>query len=737
MSRTPREPMRDHSMQSFEMRDTPTGYHSPLEQPHISRSDNLDSTYDSSSLSPQFKRKPVARLTSFASSEPGDYGLGGENRASTSKQSLLRKASAALPGSQYHWILEICAVILSILALAAIAILLPLYNNKPLSTWSFQYSFNTVVSILGATSRATLAFAVSACISQGKWNWFRRRDDTIMVFDRFEEASRGPWGGVRLLWWSRLRHWMALGALSTVVLVGFEPFLQAIITFEGKQVSVADPISKATIGKSSKLDIGSFSAITGAATGISTPDGTLMRLSMLSKYDFGALASIWSGFSTLGSVEAQTPSFSCSSGNCTWTPYASLAVCSACNDISQHIIKSTGKTNVSVGAEDDTLTMVNYVASFSPIAVPSINTTYTRYDIKELKMNISNIDSAGLAAIRGKDLGFTNTELTAKATSQPSETLSFQDFKTLIVSFAMIAANQEFRENGQHWEDSSVSAQECALYFCTNIYQSDIVQGDLRETILGTHTDRNLDSFLAKDPQYAASSKWYNANTSYTLYHGKTDMNRTDLQMFISKEHYHTSTGLDVGQDLKFNISQNAAESITGLFMNEFARRASPLATKQLVYPAVGTVGTTSQPHVIDSLGTSKNLTATFETVAASMSKYIRDLSLETEPNEGETQNWIVFIRVEWGFLSLPIAALLGGCLFCLLSIVETKRLGLPAWRGSSLAGLAHGLDKQSREQLREADGLSQMDEHAKLYKVRFVDSDLGPELKLSHAQAQ
>ncbi|KAH0430437.1 hypothetical protein CcaCcLH18_07817 [Colletotrichum camelliae] len=694
-------------MQSFEMRDSPSGYHPPLEQPHISSSINLDDTYDSSSLSPQFKRKPVPRLTSFASSEPGDYGLGSENRASTSKQSLLRKASAALPGSQYHWILEICAVILSILALAAIAILLPLYNNKPLSTWSFQYSFNTVVSILGATSRATLAFAVSACISQGKWNWFRRRDDTIMVFDRFEEASRGPWGGIRLLWWSRLRHWMALGALSTVVLVGFEPFLQAIITFEGKEVSVSDPISKATIGKSSKLDIGSFYAITGAATGTGTPDGTLMRLSMRSKYDFGALASIWSGFSTLGSAEAQTPSFSCSSGN-------------------------SGKTNVTEAAEDNTLTMVSFVSSSYPIAVPSVNTTYTRYDVKELNMNISNIDSAGLAAIQRYNLGFTSTEVTAKATSQPSETLSFQDFKTLIVSFAMMGANQDFRENGQPWEDSSVSAQECALYFCTNIYKSDIVQGDLRETILGTYTDRNLDSFVAKDPQYAASSKWDNANSNYTLNHDDMDMNRTDLQMFISKEHYHTSTGLDIEQDLKFNISQNAAESITGLFMNEFARRASPLATKQLVYPIGG-----SQPHVIDSLGTSKNLTATFETVAASMSKYIRDLSLETEPNEGETQNWIVFIRVEWGFLSLPIAALLGGCLFCLLSIVETKRLGLPAWRGSSLAGLAHGLDKQSREQLREADGLSQMDEHAKLYKVRFVDSDLGPELKLSHAQAQ
>ncbi|KAK2050380.1 hypothetical protein LZ31DRAFT_143641 [Colletotrichum somersetense] len=546
-------------------------------------------------------------------------------------------------------------------------------------------------------------------------------------FRRGEQGALG-WFKVALVVKTE-ESWIALGALATVVLVGFEPFLQAIISFEGKEVPIADPTPKATIGKSSKLDIGSFYAISGAALAIQVPDGALTGFTMTSDYDVGIFGAIWSGFSRLSSAEAQTPSFKCSSGNCTWTPYASLSVCSACNDISEDLVKSRGTTNVSLDAQDDSLTVVGYLAPYYPIMVPDINTTYTRYDIRELNMNISNIDSAGLEAIRLKGLGFTNTEVVAKATSQPLETLSFRDSRSLIVSFAIIEASKEFRENRQPWEDSSVSAQECALYFCTNIYQTDIVQGNLRETILGTYTHRNLDSFLAMDPEQAIESKWYNTNTSYSLNYNEMDMNRTDLQLFISKEDYHTSTGLEAEQNLQFNITQNAAGSITGLFMDGFARRASPLETKQLTYPWRGS----SQVNVIDSLGTSKNLTATFETVAASMSKYIRDLSLETEPNEGGTQNWVVFIRVEWGFLSLPFAALLGGCLFCLLSIAETKRLGLPAWRGSSLAGLAHGLDMRSRKQLREADIMSQMDAHANLYKVRFVDSDLGPELKQSH----
>lgn len=111
-----------------------------------------------------------------------------------------------LPSGEYHWTLELWSIVLSIVSFAAILILLPLYEDKPLSSWTFSISLNTVISTLGATSRASLGFAISACISQGKWNWYRKRDDHVMVFDRFEEASRGPWGSVRLLWWTRLRY---------------------------------------------------------------------------------------------------------------------------------------------------------------------------------------------------------------------------------------------------------------------------------------------------------------------------------------------------------------------------------------------------------------------------------------------------------------------------------------------------------------------------------------------------
>lgn len=156
-------------------------------------------------LLPNIKRKPVPGEAPSKSTGSIEYSTEETTSLTSRKTAPKRSGTIFAPGS-HTWTLEISAIALSIAALVAVAVLLPLYDNKPLTKWNFFLSFNTVISILGATSRAALAFAIGSCISQGKWNWFSRRDDSIMVFDRFEEASRGPWGSVRLLWWSKMRY---------------------------------------------------------------------------------------------------------------------------------------------------------------------------------------------------------------------------------------------------------------------------------------------------------------------------------------------------------------------------------------------------------------------------------------------------------------------------------------------------------------------------------------------------
>lgn len=119
-------------------------------------------------------------------------------RNSTGDGSSVRTSTAS-------WTLEIIAVIISVGAILAIVALLHRENGRPLSAWKLAVKLNTMVAALGTLARTTLAFALSACIGQQKWNWLKRKPDVLVAWERFDEASRGPWGGARLLLWLRAR----------------------------------------------------------------------------------------------------------------------------------------------------------------------------------------------------------------------------------------------------------------------------------------------------------------------------------------------------------------------------------------------------------------------------------------------------------------------------------------------------------------------------------------------------
>ena len=107
--------------------------------------------------------------------------------------------------SPSSWTLEIIAILISTGAIVSIIALLYRENQRPISAWRLGVTLNTIVAALGTLARSTLAFALSACVGQQKWNWLRRRPDSLVAWERFDEASRGPWGGTRLLIWLRAR----------------------------------------------------------------------------------------------------------------------------------------------------------------------------------------------------------------------------------------------------------------------------------------------------------------------------------------------------------------------------------------------------------------------------------------------------------------------------------------------------------------------------------------------------
>jgi len=114
-------------------------------------------------------------------------------------------SKTAVRSTMVSWLPELFAVLVSIVSLLAIVAVLRREDGKPISEWSLAVPLNAVVATLGTLARTSLAFALSACVGQQKWNWLRVRSDQLVSWTRFDEASRGPWGATRLFFWLRLR----------------------------------------------------------------------------------------------------------------------------------------------------------------------------------------------------------------------------------------------------------------------------------------------------------------------------------------------------------------------------------------------------------------------------------------------------------------------------------------------------------------------------------------------------
>ncbi|CAM1501992.1 Fc.00g039760.m01.CDS01 [Cosmosporella sp. VM-42] len=657
----------------------------------------------------------------------------------------LNKKGLKKPFSKEHsWLLEIAALLTSIAAFGCVLYLLLYYNERPLSEWkSSTLSLNTVVSVLSVISRATLGFIVSACIAQCKWNWFGKRQEQLITFDRLDDASRGPGGSARLLWSMKTRpHWIILGAIATIILLGYGPFFQAVIAFDEKLLvyegtnssqaqsrlstrnnnATKDSSSGGSIGRCSMLDAGSYKESIKSSQGFANlklPNGTEFKFTTYAGFDtrvdLGMSASVWNGFSPLVSAQNLWPSFSCGSGNCSWDAFASLAICSSCQDISHHLRKFSGVTTIpessNFGWEDGStppkISNNNYEASglFSGLAPGRQH--YTKYDIPNLGLNLSNYN--GKKICDPNDSGCPDTYISAKIETNPGRTFSFSDLRTMILALQVIEADVSWENNKTTWEDTPVTARECSLYFCVNAYESKIESGRVIENVVGSWTNRTPGSYYGKNE----NMELFQIYTNYTL--DELQFTRTDLQLYIPSDEEPKFSSL---QGDTFNVTQASIASLLKLLTEDLTYAGDNYDPDTLyMYPSLGGP---NPPGFMLGIGETHDVVKTFENAALSLTKWMRDRSLQESPLLGKMMQVIIIIRVQWVYLIWPITSLVLGSIFAVLSIWETKRMNLPAWKDSALATLAYGAGGEITEKLREGKGTQRLSDKAKELTVRL-----------------
>ncbi len=307
------------------------------------------------------------------------------------------------------------------------------------------------------------------------------------------------------------RHWVGVGAAVIVILLSFEPFIQAIIDHSGSEGLSPDQKGVA-IGSSTSVNVGFIDFQGTAVQAYPFPypynetlgDCRVVVSQDVTKPDLAMVAAVYDGFSNSTSTEDAFPAFSCPSGNCTWSAYSSLAVCSECHDVSSHLTTSrhSGYSGSFYRQAGDMLT---YLLPYNNI---------TNF----IKLNSSN--------------SYINRTLTAQATIDNWKTISFQNHTTFLLAFSILTAPQEYRDGLISWGAQLPIATECGLYLCAKIYNSTVTEGILSETELGSYVHRDLDSMRAttSDGCNPALKVWDQLN-NYTLY--APPCPRADMQLYL------------------------------------------------------------------------------------------------------------------------------------------------------------------------------------------------------------
>jgi len=87
--------------------------------------------------------------------------------------------------------------------MAAIIFILLYFDGQPLPSWPHKVTLNSILALLTTVAKAGLMIPIGAAIGQLKWIWFAEKERPLADFQTFDEASRGPIGGLKLI--GRLR----------------------------------------------------------------------------------------------------------------------------------------------------------------------------------------------------------------------------------------------------------------------------------------------------------------------------------------------------------------------------------------------------------------------------------------------------------------------------------------------------------------------------------------------------
>ncbi|TDZ53612.1 hypothetical protein CTRI78_v006863 [Colletotrichum trifolii] len=331
-------------------------------------------------------------------------------------------ASAPKPFWSIWW-LEILCIVSGFSTLTLILFVLAAHDEKPLPEWPLGITLNTFLAFCTAICKASLMIPVCLAISQTQWTWFQK-ERPLYDFHIIDQASRGSWGSMLLIWRFGFRHLITLGAFLTVASVVTTPLTQLAISYPTRNVVLPEEEAR-----------------TWALLELS---GRIGRNNLNGAAHRAVLATTAAADDTNFTEPTPTTGAICSTGDCTFETYKSLGVCLKIANITSHL--EVKRYNLPQGKTLES-------SSWSELSYYNSTVTENEYDWRLWSASLPG----GYSLVHQSNVAILSDRLNGR------ETFGFAEDPTLIQtrlsSFILIYTSMNLDEDVEECQSQSILAR--------------------------------------------------------------------------------------------------------------------------------------------------------------------------------------------------------------------------------------------------------------------------------------
>ena len=575
------------------------------------------------------------------------------------------------------WVLELTAILISFLSFAALVAVLLVYDNQPQQSWSSSHlTLNGLVAILSTITRASLLVPVASAVSQSKWSWFLPARSAVKGrplrdLNYFDDASRGSWGSLRLLWNLRGRQFVCIGAILTLLALAFDTFSQQVLSVRFNEVLDASSYPPTFV----RNERYGREHDTKGPTGAHKAD-----------VDLPMKAAIMNGI--LAANIADLP-VTCATGNCTWPIIPTLGVCGGCTNVTSNITSDCPEP-WSTFSTDCTWSLPSGTSSIShPL----------KHDYPRKSFLVAN-------GMRGDVYGGRSCEVSDGSgdwtkTTQCSNVNALYKTSTVPYNIANFEAIMiPWYQDIPVPDTSGPTAVECALWMCVQAHNVSVSQGRVSQSIVNTWDTwrENIDAMLQGAIEFTGIPEEFNCASNSTFL-------VSEEALLVTQDAFNLSGSIYANYDLEPSYSNDIVQSMG--------------------------VGAIDWDAWIQKVARSiSNNVRTNSRQANTDFAFMPDDEMEIlPPNPHYAGSAFItrpYVHVRWAWLSYPAGMLVASFAYLLLTMYESRQNGAHTWKENPLVLLTLALDPSITELAKGCSTrLNDLDERIGSEKV-VLDYDWG-----------